>query len=369
LDISHVLCLCRGETPCSDRSKRAIHTLTGQILPLKGEQGEDPGYINLEAVGLRYTEDEEYEKKVLAGFEDQNEIDLRAIGSGLQPSERSNLFKIREDTRVKLDLRCGSYLSLKPENLSKIYVTYDLGDETWSYIKITPAGGVQLVKSTAELPSPFKRYSSTKPQVIPNLTDYDPDIFDKFMQNTNVYKNEKTRYYEVYIVSLFMMARLPRPILVPNGPQGTGKSTFQEHVKRLVDPADVLMISSHSKTEQMVQTISHHYITIVDNVSEIKPAISDLFCSAVTDMGDTKRRLYTDDTDFTYKMIRAIGFNGLNVVATKADILERILKVGLDPINKDDRQRLSDINQKFEVMLPQLLGYIFDVIQSPMQIR
>jgi hypothetical protein len=60
----------------------------------------------------------------------------------------------------------------------------------------------------------------------------------------------------------------------------------------------------------------------------------------------------------------ALGFNGLNVTATKADLLERILKISLDPINADDREKLVRINARFEKMLPHLLAFIFDTVHK-----
>ena len=64
----------------------------------------------------------------------------------------------------------------------------------------------------------------------------------------------------------------------------------------------------------------HNYICYFDNVSEIKEWISDQLCRAVTGSGFSKRELYSDDDDIIYNFRRCIGFNGINLGATKADL-------------------------------------------------
>jgi hypothetical protein len=152
--------------------------------------------------------------------------------------------------------------------------------------------------------------------------------------------------------------------MVPSGPQGTAKSTLQEMFKRIIDPGSVLTITAHTDLPQIIQALAHSYLTIFDNVSEIKDVLSDLLCRVITGTGFLKRILYSNDALFAYKMIRAVGFNGINVTATRADLLERILKIELEPINKNDREKLARINKTFEGLLPHLLGFIFDTISK-----
>jgi hypothetical protein len=40
---------------------------------------------------------------------------------------------------------------------------------------------------------------------------------------------------------------------------------------------------------------------------------------------DSRRgRLYTNDDDVVYSLMRAIGFNGINLAATRPDLLDRL---------------------------------------------
>ena len=61
-------------------------------------------------------------------------------------------------------------------------------------------------------------------------------------------------------------------------------------------------------------------------------------------------------------MKRAVGYNGINVAATRADLLDRILNIQLKPIDRRQRRKLKSLYNDLERILPYLLGYIFDVI-------
>lgn len=88
----------------------------------------------------------------------------------------------------------------------------------------------------------FKRYPIANAQLHP-LRDYPPDILEQFMNLTNVNNDEDNKLLaKVYMISLFVLGNLPKPMLIPHGIHGSGKSTFQEFIKLLVDPALLLQL-------------------------------------------------------------------------------------------------------------------------------
>ena len=52
----------------------------------------------------------------------------------------------------------------------------------------------------------------------------------------------------------------------------------------------------------------------------------------------------------------------LNITATRPDLLDRLLNLRLYSIDRRHRKRLKVLHQEFEVILPNLLGYIFDIL-------
>jgi hypothetical protein len=159
-----------------------------------------------------------------------------------------------------------------------------------------------------------------------------------------------------------ILADLPKPMLNPNGPHGSGKSTYQEYLKLIVDPAAALTTAFPNSLAELVQVLSHSYVTFFDNVSGISEVTSDQLCRAVTGSGFVKRSLYTNDEDVIYNMKRAVGYNGISISAHKADLLDRLLNLKLKHIDKRKRKKLKQLQKEFERILPYLLGFIFDLL-------
>ena len=84
---------------------------------------------------------------------------------------------------------------------------------------------------------------------------------------------------EVSLVSSFMPG-IKHPLLMLNGHQGSAKTTAARILKTLVDPSAVDVGPLPKTVAEIAQLLSHQYFTIFDNLSEIKPAVSDLLCQA-----------------------------------------------------------------------------------------
>ena len=248
-----------------------------------------------------------------------------------------------------------------PEEPFTIY--YDLTNKEWQIIKITKDGWSIEYASVI-----FKRYSNQQPQVYPcKSKEYPPYIFDRFMNLINVKGEDNKLLLKCYIISLFY-PDIPKPVLMLHGEQGSAKSTLQELIRRLVDPSSVCTLTFPRDINELVQKLSHNYIAYFDNVSTIPGWISDQLCRAVTGSGFSKRELYTDDDDIIYNFKRCIGFNGINLGATKADLLDRGIIVELERISREKQRRLEEIWTEFDSIKPELLGYIFDILVKVLQV-
>jgi hypothetical protein len=247
---------------------------------------------------------------------------------------------------------------------------YDLTNNNWSTVKITPEGWT-IENNPSIL---FRRYANQLPQVNPTsnsfltMDDKDDTILDKFIDLLNVKDNDNKLLLKCYIISLFIPG-ISKPILMLHGEQGSAKTTLQELIKMLVDPSIVKTLTFPKGINELVQQLSHNYIAYYDNISVIKEQISDALCRAVTGTGFSKRQLYTDDDDIIYYFLRCIGFNGINLAATKADLLDRGIIIQLERILKQNRRKIEDIWKDFEILRPQLLAYIFDILVKVLQIK
>jgi phage antirepressor YoqD-like protein len=250
-------------------------------------------------------------------------------------------------------------------------IWYDLTNRDWEIVKITKHGWhiekhgfLSSSSFSSSLPTIlFKRYKNQLRQVYP-AKEYLQDIFSQFMDLTNLPKNDKENRIlaEVYTIALFIPQDIPKTVLIPYGEQGAAKSTFQEFIKMLVDPCGALTLSFPKEVAELVQQLSHNFIAYYDNVSEIPPWISDVLCRAVTGSGFSKRILYSDDDDFIYRFRRCVGFNGINVAATRPDLLERGLILHLKAIPEEKKRKLKHLWKQYERIKPQVLGFIFDTL-------
>ena len=232
----------------------------------------------------------------------------------------------------KLYLRVGCITDPQTGLVQSYTIYYDLANKDWQVVKITEDGW-QIEQS----PILFRRYGSTGIQVIPSK-EYPENIFDQFISLINVKTNEQKLLLKSYIISLFV-PEIPKPIQMLYGEQGSAKTSEQEAIKDLVDPSPILTVTFPRDINELVQKLMHNYVCFFDNISFIQPWVSDQLCRAVTGGGFSKRELYSDDNDIIYNFRRCIGFNGVNLAATKADLLDRGLIMQLERIPEDKRLR------------------------------
>jgi hypothetical protein len=251
-----------------------------------------------------------------------------------------------------------------PQDPNTIY--YDLTNSSWEYIKITPQDW-NVAQASKIMPIMFKRYPNQQPQIYPaSDSAYSDDIYDKFLTLFNVKGEDNKLLLKCYIISLFY-PDIPKPVLMLHGEQGSAKSTLQELIKILVDPSSIRTLTFPRDINELVQKLSHNYVAYFDNVSLIPDWISDQLCRAVTGAGFSKRELYTDDEDIIYNFKRSIGCNGINLGATKADLLDRGIIIELERIAKEKQRKIEDVWAEFEAIKPQLLAYIFDTLVKVLQ--
>ena len=229
-------------------------------------------------------------------------------------------------------------------------IVYDLTDKKWQCVRITKEGW-EIINET---PIPlFMRYSQT-PQVEPSR-QYDPDILDKFLQLVNLKREEDKILLVVYIATLFI-PEIQHVVLQLHGEQGGAKSMLETFIKELVDPARIKLLSVHKDRMEFIQQIAHNHLVFYDNLKYIPGWLSDEVCRGVTGAGGSKRVLYSDDEDFLYDYRRCFGFNGINLVLTEPDVLDRSITIEQDRINPINRVQEKLMMSKFYEFGPDYLA-------------
>jgi hypothetical protein len=235
---------------------------------------------------------------------------------------------------------------------------YDLADDKRRSVRIN-ADGWEIADKT---PTIFKKFSHQKSQVLPQKNG---DI-RKILDFVNI-KEDDQLLFLIYLVSCFIPG-FPHPIQIIHGEKGGSKTMTFKLLKSLIDPSVIQVLTFPKNIQELIQNLDHHWYLGFDNISNITDSTSDALCRAVTGEGFSKRRLYTTDEDKIYSYQRCIALNGINVVATKEDLLDRSLLFQLERISPENRRSEAEIYWKFEEEKPIILGAIFDTVSKAMAI-
>jgi hypothetical protein len=233
---------------------------------------------------------------------------------------------------------------------------YDLCDPTWRVVKITAEGWEVLETS----PVRFTRYAGMAAQALPEKGGRLDDLWNV----VNIPGPRHQRLLVAWLVAA-LLPDIPRPLLVLYGDQGSGKTMTAGNLGSLIDPNTAPIVGARDQAE-FVQVLAHHYLPILDNLSDLREWLSNLLSRAVTGEGFSKRRLYTDNDDVIYAFRRAMILTGINLVVTKPDLLDRSLIISTERVV--DRQRREDrvLVERFMAAKPKLFGALLDLMVKAM---
>lgn len=270
----------------------------------------------------------------------------QAIKSALLVLESKAIF---DGEKCQLSNRVAEY---------KGCIWYDLADDKRRSVRIN-AEGWSIVENT---PTIFKKFSHQKSQMLPQRNG---DI-RKILDFVNLREDDQLLFL-IYLVACFIPG-FPHPIQIIYGEKGASKTMTFKLLKSLIDPSFIQVLTFPKNIQELIQNLDHHWYLGFDNISKISDTISDALCRACTGEGLSKRRLYTVDEDKIYRYQRCVALNGINVVATKEDLLDRSILFELERISPEKRREEGKMWSEFEQEKPLILGSIFDTVVKAMLI-
>jgi hypothetical protein len=243
----------------------------------------------------------------------------------------------------------------------KINAAVEIGPEGWSIHEATP---IPL----------FRRYSHQLPSFRPTCFEVRSplelrealEVIFRFL-NANTEDKDTRLLIMITLVSYFVEG-FAHPIILLHGAQGTAKSTFGKVFKRLIDASIIPIMGFPKGRDNLIQALDHHWVAVFDNVTAVHEWQSDILCRAVTGEGMQSRKLYSDDDVIIREYQRCLLVNGINIVASKPDLLDRSLLIHLPRLEEESRQAEKTFWKSFEAEAPGLLGTIFDILSRAMQI-
>jgi hypothetical protein len=236
---------------------------------------------------------------------------------------------------------------------------YDLVDDAGRAVQITK-DGYRVVDNPPIL---FRRYGHQRPQVVPSTPEEaDASLLLDFV---NLQDPEQRKLLLVWTATCFM-PDFPHPIINFYGPQGSSKTVLARMLKTIIDPSLLETVSLSVNTIDLIQKLNHHLFIFFDNLQKLPVWISDELCRAVTGGGFSKRKLFSDDEDIMYSFKRCVGLNGINLVATRPDLLDRSILFRFERIGGQKRMSEKKLWPMFELARPRILGGFFQAISKAM---
>jgi hypothetical protein len=154
----------------------------------------------------------------------------------------------------------------------------------------------------------------------------------------------------------------PYPILAIYGEQGSSKSTLARVIRSLIDPQDAPLLSEPGSTRDLMVTATNGWLLAYDNVSVIRPWLSDGLCRLATGGGFAGRALYSNDERTVVRAQRPVILNGIEEFVQRGDLSDRTVFLNLAPIPPGQRRREDEFWNAFYGDRPRILGGLLDAV-------
>jgi len=171
-----------------------------------------------------------------------------------------------------------------------------------------------------------------------------------------------------YLVTAFV-PDIPICALIVHGVQGSAKTSFMRVVKKLLDPGVCEVHGGVKNPQELAQALFRNRVLFLDNFTHVPDWLSDGLCCAVTGAGNEKRALWTNEDSVFFEYKRVVGLNGINLVADRADLLDRSIILALEPVAPDKRRKEHEFWEEFDTARPVILGGIFDALSKAMKVK
>ena len=241
-------------------------------------------------------------------------------------------------------------------------VYIDLGDDGYKFVKISKRGW--RIIDDAEVR--FRRPGGLKALPHPVGLDVgDNGSLDRLREFINCSDDDW-----VLIVGWLIAAFRPTgpyPILLLSGEQGSAKSTTARILRSLVDPNSAALRATPRNEQDLAIACNNGWVQAFDNLSDVKPWLSDALCRIATGGGFAARTHYSNDEETLFDFQRPIILTSITDVASRSDLLDRSIMVQLNRIPEEARRTEADINAAFEQARPAIFGGLCNAISAALR--
>jgi hypothetical protein len=105
--------------------------------------------------------------------------------------------------------------------------------------------------------------------------------------------------------------------------------------RRLIDPNGAPLRSEPREIRDIMIAATNGWIVAYDNLSRLPDWLSDALCRLSTGGGFSTRELCSDTDEVLFEAQRPVALNGIEELATRADLLDRAVLVYLPRISDE----------------------------------
>jgi len=162
-----------------------------------------------------------------------------------------------------------------------------------------------------------------------------------------------------------LKGRKPYSVLVVNGEQGSGKSTFSVLSSDLIDPCKEAKTKNLPKDlRDLAVLASNRHLLAFDNLSWLSEEVSDALCRLATGSGMVMRSLYSNADEQVFGGARPVLLNGIPEIGDRSDFLGRTVKITLRAIAPEKRMDEKTLSARFEARRPFILGSLCSLLSN-----
>jgi hypothetical protein len=150
----------------------------------------------------------------------------------------------------------------------------------------------------------------------------------------------------------------PHVVLEIIGQQGSAKSTTQQFLKQLVDPNAANLRTAPKNAEDLWIGARNCHVVSFENLSYLSQQYQDALCVLATGGALATRTLFTNLDETIVQLCRPVVLNGISVVITAQDLLDRCIHLELPRVVS--RLLSKDVAEDFEKNHAQIVGALLD---------
>jgi hypothetical protein len=232
-------------------------------------------------------------------------------------------------------------------------VYLDLCNKAWEVVEITSSGWRILEQSPVHFQRRAGMLALPQPETGGSVTE--------LQEYVNVTRDEDFPLVVSWELAA-LRGRGPYPVLNIMGEAGSAKSSLMRLLRSCVDPNEADLRGPPTNDRDLFIAANNGYIGSFDNLSELRPWLSDSLCRLSTGGGFGTRKLFTDEDEVLFNIMRPIVFTAIENIVNRSDLADRSIGLNLYPIPEHKRRREHELWDAFNRDRPPILGALLDAV-------